>query len=94
VPADLAVCINCGTGIADARRLPPVGDPRWCPYCGRLAVVEHGTQGTRYYVTLVLLTLLFIVPGVIYYVRSRRQRWCTSCRLRISGPPLTSAHYG
>jgi predicted RNA-binding Zn-ribbon protein involved in translation (DUF1610 family) len=56
-----------------------------CPHCGVHGVGRvRGLQGGEVLVCGILM-LLFIVPGIIYYIWQESIPFCTSCGSRITG---------
>jgi hypothetical protein len=58
---------------------------RVCPYCGAAGVGKvRGLQGGEV-LTALVLCLLFIIPGIIYYIYQESVPFCTNCGKRVSG---------
>jgi DNA-directed RNA polymerase subunit RPC12/RpoP len=76
-------CPHCGLPItASARSAAAVGPV--CPYCGSHQVGKvRGVQGFGEVIICMILFLLFIIPGVIYYVYMESIPYCSGCGRRV-----------
>src|SRR5262245_37494481 len=55
-----------------------------CPRCGIHAVQKlRGLHGAKEALTGVLLGLVFLLPGIVYYAIAESIPYCTSCNRRI-----------
>jgi|APSaa5957512622_1039677.scaffolds.fasta_scaffold375021_1 hypothetical protein len=69
---EATLCPNCGRGVAK------------CPHCGARNVGRfHGLYGAREVIVTIVLLLLYVVPGIIYYIYIETVPFCPDCRKRV-----------
>lgn len=75
VSTSAAACPGCGRPLAD--QAPA------CPHCGAHTVGKvRGLQGVGEVAIAIVLLLMCIVPGIIYYIHMESVPYCTSCGRR------------
>ena len=82
-----AACPNCGRPL-NATTVPSTTTPgavgHTCPYCrsGQVGKIR-GLQGVGEVAVAFLLTLLFLIPGIIYYIYIESVPYCSGCGRRV-----------
>lgn len=77
-------CPGCGRPINALSTQPSTAGGRKCPYCGAYAVGKvRGLQGVGEVFIAILLFLLFIIPGIIYYIAMESVPYCSGCGRRV-----------
>ncbi|MHC4248135.1 MAG: hypothetical protein ACYS9X_03315 [Planctomycetota bacterium] len=76
-------CIACGSDIAERVALCPVcrtrQDASECPVCGSFAKPIPYLRVIRYFIVWVILLLMYLLPGFIYWLLKRKKICCPVC---------------
>lgn len=84
ISTSAVACPNCGRPVQLTTKDVVGQTGTTCPYCRSPLVAQvRGLQGIGEVFTCVVLFLLFIIPGVIYYVFMERMPYCSGCGRRI-----------
>jgi hypothetical protein len=80
-----SACPECGCPLGRSVPPPlPAHQGRVCPYCGGSGVGKaRGLQGFAEVFLGFVLTFLFLIPGVIYYIYMESVPYCASCGRRV-----------
>jgi len=77
VSSSAAACPGCGRPMDRA-------DTAACPHCGSHSVGKaRGLQGVGEVLLGLLLLILGIIPGVIFYVIAESKPYCSGCGRRL-----------
>ena len=93
VSSSAASCPNCGFPLrpqplstqAPGQRIPVVhGVGGSCPFCGSNQVGKvRGLQGPAEVLAAAFLTLLCLIPGIVYYIYIESVPYCSGCGRRV-----------
>ena len=89
----LITCPDCGRSVSESASACPgcarplaansSGVGRACPHCGSRQVGKvRGLQGGTEVMIAAVLTLCFLLPGVIYYIVMESKPYCSGCGKR------------
>src|SRR4051794_36715687 len=90
VSTEAMVCPHCGRPQSAGSRSGAAGLGGRCPYCGAQTVGRvRGLQGPVEVFVAVLGLVLFVVPGIVYYIWQEGRPYCTNCGRRVAKAHLS-----
>lgn len=84
VSSEAPACPGCGRPINVQPTTTTTTNVRHCPFCNSNSVAKgRGLQGAGEVFTAIILILVGIIPGVIYYIYKDSQPYCSGCGRRV-----------